>query len=112
MANETEKRVLFVCTGNLQRSPTAEEHFRNWRGVWDTKSAGIEPVEGGVPLTQDLIDWADLVICMESGHAEYIKTYLTCPAGKLKVVNILDRHFRNDPELVRELERKVIPLLS
>lgn len=105
-------KALFVCTGNLQRSPTAEDHFRNWKGTWETRSAGTEPVSGGIPLTQDLIDWADLVLCMESEHSEYIKAYFKCASGKLKVLYIADRYFRNDPELIRELERKVIPLLE
>ncbi len=105
------KRVLFVCTGNLQRSPTAEDRFRNWKGLWETRSAGTEPVSGGIPLTQELVDWADLILCMESEHAEYIKACFKCTPEKLKVLNIADRYFRDDPELIRALERKVIPLL-
>ncbi len=106
------KKVLFICTGNLQRSPTAEDYFRNWKGMWETRSAGTEPVSGGIPLTQGLVDWADLVLCMESEHAEYIQANFKCAPDKLKVLNIPDRYFRHDPELVRELERKVIPLLE
>ncbi len=106
------KKVLFVCTGNLQRSPTAEDHFRNWKGMWETRSAGTEPVNGGIPLTQGLVDWADLVLCMESEHAAYIRANFKCASDKLKVLNISDRYIRHDPELVRELERKVIPLLE
>lgn len=105
-------RVLFVCTANLQRSPTAEEHFRNWNGFLETRSAGTEPIAGGSPLTQELIDWADLVLCMEPEHAQYIKAYLKCPANKVKVLNIMDMYVRNDPRLIRELERKVVPLLK
>jgi protein-tyrosine-phosphatase len=37
------RRVLFVCSGNSERSPTAEKYFRKWKGVWETKSAGIRP---------------------------------------------------------------------
>ena len=107
-----KKKVLFVCTGNLQRSPTAEGHFRNWKGVWETKSAGTEPVGGGIPVTQELIDWADVVICMGLEHTEYVKAYFKCAPGKMKVLNIADRYFRDDPDLIRELERKVMPLLD
>ncbi len=107
-----KKKVLFVCTGNLQRSPTAEGHFRNWKSTWETKSAGTDPVSEGISLTQELVDWADLVICMESEHAEYIKAQFKCAPSKLRVLDIADRYFRDDPDLVRELERKVIPLLN
>jgi predicted protein tyrosine phosphatase len=107
-----KKKVLFVCTANLQRSPTAEDRFRDWKGVWETKSAGTDPVSGGIPLTQEAIDWADLVVCMESEHVDYIKAQFKYAPAKLKVLNITDRYFRDDPDLVRELDRKVIPLLN
>ena len=80
--------------------------------MWETRAAGTEPVSGGVQLTQDLMDWADLVLCMEPEHEKYIKAYFKFAPGKLKVLNIADRYFRNDPDLIRELERKVIPLLE
>ena len=80
--------------------------------MWETRSAGTEPVSGGIPLTQGLIDWADLVLCMETEHAEYIKAYFKCAPSKVKVLNIADQYLRNDPRLIRELERRVIPLLD
>ena len=104
--------VLFVCTGNLQRSPTAEKHFQNREGVWDTKSAGTDPVEGRVPITQKLVDWADLVLCMEPAQAQYLVAAFKCASNKVKVLNIADRFFFDDPQLIRELESKVVPLLN
>lgn len=71
-------RVLFVCTANLQRSPTAQSLFRSWKGRWETRSAGISPVLGGNGLTQELIDWADLILVMEPVHAEYIEAQFKC----------------------------------
>jgi len=35
----TKKRVLFVCSGNLDRSPAAEELFKGREG-FEVKSAG------------------------------------------------------------------------
>jgi predicted protein tyrosine phosphatase len=78
----------------------------------ETRSAGTEPVNGGNQLTQDLIDWADLVLCMEAEHAEYVEAYFKCTPGKVKVLNIPDVYLRNDPRLIRELERKVAPILD
>ncbi len=68
-------------------------------------------MSGGVPLTQEIIDWADLVLCMETDHAEYIRAQFKCAPSKLRVLGIPDMYFRGDPALVRELERRVIPLL-
>ncbi len=106
------KKVLFVCTGNLQRSPTAEEVFQDWRGVWKTRSAGTEPEVGKTPITQELVDWADLIICMEPEHVEFVASQFKCTPNKLKVLNIADRYVRNDPQLILELQRKVPPLLD
>jgi predicted protein tyrosine phosphatase len=106
------KKVLFVCTANLQRSPTAEKHFQNWGELWEAKSAGIMPVPEGKPLSQELVDWADIVICMEPEHAEYLEANFHCDPTKLKVLNIEDIYSRYDPELIRQLERRVIPILE
>ena len=105
-------KVLFVCTANLQRSPTAKDLFENWNGVWHTGSAGTMPFLGRNHLTQQLVDWADLIIVMESHHAEYIQTHFKTNSGKIRVLNIPDRYFRNDPELVKELKNKVTPILE
>lgn len=104
--------MLFVCSGNRDRSPTAERLFDNWRGEWKAKSAGTNPVPGGKPLTQGLIDWADLILVMQHEHEEYILSKLRCDSSKLHVLNIEDVYMRCDPELVCELELKVIPLLE
>jgi predicted protein tyrosine phosphatase len=106
------KRVLFICTANLQRSPTAENLFQNWRGRWEAKSAGIMPVPEGTLLTQELIDWADLILVMEPVHAYHVNADFKCDPNKVKVLNIADRYFRDDPELIRELRAKVTRILD
>jgi predicted protein tyrosine phosphatase len=105
-------KVLFVCTANLQRSPTAKDLFQNWNGVWQTESAGTMPFVGRNPLTQQLVDWADLIIVMEPRHAEHIQTHFKTNPDKIRLLNIPDRYFRNDPELVQELKKKTIPILE
>jgi predicted protein tyrosine phosphatase len=105
-------KVLFVCTANLQRSPTAEDLFRNSNGVWETESAGTTPFPGRNHLTQQLIDWADLIIVMEPQHAEHIQTHFKTNPDKIRVLNIPDKYFRNDPDLVQELKDKVNPILE
>jgi predicted protein tyrosine phosphatase len=106
------KKVLFVCTANLQRSPTAENLFQAWKGTWEAKSAGITPDSDGNPLTQELIDWADIIIVMEPIHSQYIHDNFRCRKGKVYVLNIADRYFRDDPELISELLKKVPSILD
>jgi len=105
-------RALFVCTANLQRSPTAEDIFKNWKGIWETKSAGIMPAAGRNGLTKALLDWADIVVVMEEHHATYINELYGTNYGKIRVLNIPDRYARNDPALVRDLTRKISQILE
>jgi len=70
------------------------------------------PEPGGTPLSQALMDWADLVIVMEPIHSQYLRENFQCGSDKIKVLNIADKYFREDPELIRELRRKVTPLLE
>jgi len=107
-----KRTVLFVCTANIQRSPTAESLFQNRGGRWEAKSAGINPESGGTLLTQELVDWADLVLAMEAIHAYYIKSHFKCGSNKLRILGIRDRYYRDDPELIQELKKKVAPILD
>jgi predicted protein tyrosine phosphatase len=109
---EAMLEALFVCTANLQRSPTAEDLFQSWKGVWHTESAETMPFLGRNHLTQQLVDRADLIIVMESHHAECIQTHFKTDPGKIRVLNIPDRYLRDDPELVKELKNKVTPILE
>jgi len=63
-------------------------------------------------LTQKLIDWADLILVMETQHAEYIKTTFESDPDKIKVLDIPDIYVRNDPELIQELKKKALPILE
>ena len=52
-------RVLFVCSQNRLRSPTAEQVFANHAGVEGT-SAGTNN-DAATTLTAELVRWADSV---------------------------------------------------
>ena len=108
----TRKKVLFVCSGNSDRSPTAERLFNDWKGKWKTRSAGTNPEPGRNPVTRALIDWADLVLAMESAHKEHICGNLKCNPNKVLVLGIEDQYRRDDPRLINELQRKVPPILE
>jgi len=105
-------KLLFVCSANSQRSPTAEHLFQNWKGKWKTKSAGTMPEVRRNPLTQKLIDWADLILVMETYHSEVIQFSFKIHREKIKVLHIPDVYVRYDPELIQELKKKVVPILD
>jgi predicted protein tyrosine phosphatase len=104
--------VLFVCSGNLDRSPTAEQLFGGWSDRWETDSAGTLPLAGGKGLTQGLVNWADLVLVMEPHHADYIYEHFKCTPDKVRILGISDKYIRDDPALIHELQVKVPPILE
>jgi predicted protein tyrosine phosphatase len=62
---ETDKKlkVLFVCMQNRLRSPTAERVFSDYPRL-EVKSAGVDK-DSTVPVSRELLEWADLVFVME-----------------------------------------------
>lgn len=100
-------RLLFVCARNRLRSPTAEQVFAGVRGM-ETCSAGIQP-DADQPLTQELIDWADLIFVMEDRHRAVLsRNFRSGLRGKRIVcLDIPDDYGLMDPELVRLLWERV-----
>jgi predicted protein tyrosine phosphatase len=70
------------------------------------------PALGRNPVTQALIDWAELVLVMEPDHAEYIHGHFKCDPNKMRILDIGNKYARDDPELIRELEEKARPILD
>jgi len=92
--------LLFVCTGNLNRSPMAEALLRKFlsregRKDVDIQSAGTHAFPGspapasaiqvaeqaGIdlsghqsrPLSRDLVDWADKILIMSPEHRDFVE---------------------------------------
>jgi|SRR6056297_1475732 len=99
--------VLFVCSENRLRSPTAEAIFSEHPGV-RARSAGLGPL-AGTPVSRELIEWAHVVLVMESRHRHEIENDYADVLDDTPVVNldITDRFPYMDPELVDLLKRKV-----
>jgi len=55
------KNILWVCLGNVNRSPTFELYFKTLYPEYNHKSAGTITSSYGVPLSQELVDWADKI---------------------------------------------------
>lgn len=104
-------RVLFICSQNRLRSPTAEQVFSQWPGV-ECASAGVHQ-SADVPLDGELIEWAEIVFVMERAH----KTKMTARFKKhlhnkrVICLGIADIYTFMEPALVSLLERKVGPYL-
>lgn len=101
------KKVLFVCTQNRLRSPTAEKVFSNYDEI-KVKSAGLDP-HARTHLTSEMIKWADIIFVMEKSHKEKIKKgYEAKLKGKkLICLNIPDEYDFMQAELIDILKDKV-----
>lgn len=104
--------VLFVCTANQLRSPTAAAVFADQPGL-ETRSAGIHTL-AEQPLRADLIGWADRILVMEDYHESIIKRRFKEQLGDtpVAVLDIPDVYEFMDPELVGLLEKRVPQLLK
>ncbi len=60
------KNVLFICSQNKLRSPTAEQVFSSYPGI-DCSSAGLNN-DAENPVTPELVEWAEIIFVMEKTH--------------------------------------------
>lgn len=105
-------KFLFVCTGNISRSPAAEEVLqRITNGAHETRSAGISAFSPR-PVSGEDLRWADLVAVMEDDHRAFILERWPEAGSKLRVLGIEDRYHRGDPALIGLLEVKLDELLA
>jgi predicted protein tyrosine phosphatase len=103
-----KRHLLFICSGNINRSPTAESLFLNSR-FYEAKSGGTDQ-DAVVRVSQDLIDWADVVFVMsekEDGHLTFIEKNFSVKGKLVCDLDIPDNYDRNDPELIGLLRKKI-----
>ncbi len=105
------KNLLFVCSRNRLRSPTAEQLFSSHPGV-QVSSAGLDH-DADNPLTAELLEWADLVFVMEQAHRSRLQRKFRHSLNGKRIVclGIPDDFGFMDPALVRLLQAKVPPFL-
>ena len=106
------KRVLFVCTQNRLRSPTAEQVFAN-RAGFEVALAGTDP-SAGVPVSPELLEWADVIFVMERAHRNKLMKKFRAHLKSQRIIclDIPDEFEYMDPALVRLLEAKVGPFFA
>ena len=105
-------RILFICSLNRWRSPTAEQVFAQYPGV-ECTSAGVNRGAENV-LTAELVEWADLIFVMERSHQTKLTRQFSAHLRGKRVVclNIPDRYPFMDPALVQLSQAKVTPHLQ
>jgi predicted protein tyrosine phosphatase len=101
------KNILFVCSQNRLRSPTAEQVFSQ-RADLEVTSAGTNN-DADNPLTSELVDWADVIFVMEKAHRNKLRRRFRASLNSKRVVclDIPDNYDFMEPELVQLLETKV-----
>jgi len=99
--------VLFICSQNKLRSPTAEQVFSKWDGV-EADSAGLNN-DAETPLSTEQLDWADVVFVMEKAHRNKLSSKFRKHLNGKRVVclDIPDEYEFMQPELIKLLEARV-----
>lgn len=101
------KNLLFVCSENRLRSPTAEAVFSEHPRV-NAIGAGTNS-DAETTVSGDLIEWADAILVMEKSHKNKIaKKYSALLKGKkLAVLDIPDHYDYMDEDLIKILQARV-----
>ncbi|WP_445193880.1 low molecular weight protein tyrosine phosphatase family protein [Sphingomonas sp. Tas61C01] len=99
--------VLFVCSQNRLRSPTAEQVFSRRKHL-EVDSAGTNH-DADNPLTAELVAWADVIFVMQKAHRNKLQRRFRAALGGRRVIclDIPDDYDFMEPELIRLLEIKV-----
>jgi len=106
------KRVLTVCSANMLRSPTMAVVLSMPPYDYNTRSAGTHSF-ALVPVTEDLLMWADEIVCADTEHALIIRDklmeyQLDKPIVNLRIPDIYE--YRN-PELILMIRRRYDEIL-
>src|ERR1700758_39843 len=99
--------ILFVCSRNQWRSPTAEEIYKNYSGI-HVRSAGTEP-SARIKLTAKTIEWASLIFAMEKKHKQKMieKFPFETERKQIIILDIPDEYQFMDEELIEDIKSKV-----
>lgn len=98
------KTILFICSQNRLRSPTAEQVFADYLGL-EVSSAGTNH-DAENPLTAELVSWADIIVVMERQHrAKLQRRFRSALRGQRVIcLDIPDDYAFMDPELIKLLQ--------
>jgi len=99
--------ILFVCSRNEWRSPTAEEIYKNTNDL-HVRSAGTEP-SARIKLNAKTIIWANLIFVMEKKHKQRMQEKFSdeLKDKEIIILDIPDEYQFMDTELIEEIKTKV-----
>ena len=101
------QNILFICSRNQWRSPTAEKVYSKDPRV-NVRLAGTSPKARHTVKAKD-ISWADGIFVMEYKHKDRLKAEFSKPLQYKKVIvlDIPDEYGYMDEELVGLIEASV-----
>lgn len=104
--------ILFVCSKNRWRSPTAEAIYRDDERI-SVRSRGITKA-AVQPIRSSDIAWADVILVMEDKHRQRILAQFP---GEMKfkpahVLDIPDDYRFMDAELIEFLRSATEPIIN
>jgi predicted protein tyrosine phosphatase len=106
-----KQNILFICSRNQWRSPTAESIFRKHPDL-NVRSAGTSD-KARRKVTDTDIGWAHTIFVMESQHRRQLQSKFgdLLTNKKLIILDIPDDYQFMDPELVELLKPTVTQIL-
>jgi len=112
MVDRESLKILFVCSMNQWRSPTAEKVYAD-KPLVLTRSCGTNK-KARKAVNRDDLKWADIVLVMEQKHKQRLMAEYP---GEMRfkevhVLDIPDNYKFMDPELVEEIASAVEPILT
>ncbi|MEP1551620.1 MAG: phosphotyrosine protein phosphatase [Paraglaciecola sp.] len=101
------RNILFICSRNQWRSPTAEKVWKNHPEL-NVRSAGTSPRAKRTVSVKD-IQWADIIFVMEEKHKSRLKAQFTrlLDHKPTNVLDIPDEYQYMDEELVEIIKQAV-----
>lgn len=105
-------KVLFICSRNQWRSPTAEQLWRKHPKL-AARSAGTSPNARHKVSVEDVL-WAKVILVMEEKHkSRLVAEFRGLLDNKpIHVLDIPDEYKFMDPELIEILEQSVDSFLG
>ena len=102
-------KMLFVCTANHDRSPTAEIMYQRYPGL-EAKSTGILKPEKKI---RECLSWAYVIVVMEDIHEAYIREHFAQELADkpVFVLGIEDRFRYMEDDLTDLIEERMKAVL-
>jgi predicted protein tyrosine phosphatase len=97
------KNILFVCSENKLRSPTAENIFSDKEG-FEVRSAGTSNASRNC-INEEIIEWADIIVGMEEQHLRKIRQNFRHILHQQKMISL------GIPDIYKYMDEELIELL-